>query len=66
MTEGEENNELTEKELVFYGNFGYTQECDCCHKDAPIHKYDFYHERDNEDFIQYNGKQFICCNCGKE
>lgn len=63
MTDDKQNNELTDEELAFYGNYGYTQGCTCCGHDAPIHKYDFFHERNNDNYIEYNGVQFLCCKC---
>lgn len=55
--------ELTEKEEVFYGNFGWNQECVSCKKDYPIHKYDLFDEKYNKNYIVFNGKEFLCLDC---
>lgn len=55
--------ELTEQEEIFYGNYGYTNECDLCGKTYPIHRYDPYREKDNDNYLEYNGKQLLCLKC---
>ncbi len=41
------------------------QECSLCGSEYPIHKC-FHSEKDNTNYIEYNGKQFLCCKCKEE
>jgi hypothetical protein len=50
--------EINDKEITYYGNFGYIEECDLCHEYKPI-----ANEHDGKDFIVYDGKQFLCKKC---
>lgn len=40
------------------------QECDCCHDEFPLHK--CFHSYENETYIEFNGKQFLCNKCREE
>ena len=51
-------NKLTEQELIYYGNFAHIEECDCCHDYKQI-----INEHNENNFIVYNGKQFLCRKC---
>lgn len=54
------------EELPYGGHLGYLDYCCLCGEIAPIHKYDFYHERDNKNYLEYNGIQLLCNGCRKE
>lgn len=55
--------ELTEKEQIYYANYGYIQECQLCKNEYPIHKYDIFNGGFNKNYIEFNGKQFLCVKC---
>lgn len=46
--------------------YGYSQQCDLCGHDFPIHKYDPFFEINNDNYVECVGKQFLCKNCRKE
>lgn len=52
---------LTMEEMVFYGNYGRIEECDCCHKYFPV----FNNDDDGFGFVRLDesGKYFYCCKC---
>ena len=54
------HNEWERETLII---FGYTEDCQLCCDTFPIHKYDPYYEKDNEEWVEYNGKEFLCNDC---
>lgn len=55
-------NEITEEQEVFYGNYGLREICDCCGNDARIHNYGNEYEH---PVILLQNTQFLCEICRK-
>ncbi len=55
--------DLTEKEMIYYGNFGLIEECSLCHNEYPIYNYNKYTEELNNNYIELTEKQFLCQKC---
>ena len=51
---------LTVDEEVHYANYGLVEICDVCGNYFSIRDY-----RDQTNFIEFNGKQFLCQKCSK-
>ena len=49
--------ELTEEEMVYYGNYSLIDLCDCCSQYFPITNY-----HNGDEFLMFNG-QFLCKKC---
>jgi hypothetical protein len=50
--------ELTEEEAIYYADYALIDTCDCCGDWFPIHN-----GHDGEDFLEYDGFQFLCRKC---
>jgi len=57
------NHNHNEWEIETLRLFGYLNLCDLCQDEFPIHKYDPYYEVENQVWIEYNGKQYLCNDC---
>lgn len=51
-------NELTEQEMIYYANYALIELCDVCGDYFSIRNY-----HDDENYIEYNGQQFLCNVC---
>jgi len=50
--------ELTEEEQIYYANYCSIELCDLCGEYFPI-----LNNHDNDDYVEYNGIQFLCNKC---
>lgn len=59
----EEKLKLDDYIIEGYRYGGLLGVCCLCGNDTPIHKYGFDHGLDNENYLTFNGKQFLCLKC---
>jgi len=53
--------ELTQEEINYYANYSKIEICDLCGD-----YFYFLNLHDGDDFVEYNGRQFLCELCRKE
>ena len=53
------SDKLINEEFIRCSNFSFVEECDCCHDYKSILNYHGQYD----DFIEYNGIQFLCKKC---
>ena len=49
---------ISDEEFIHYANYSLIEECDDCHDYKPITNH-----HDGKDFVEFNGKQFLCRKC---